>query len=97
MTFCAEIYQQPVPVSKDTLLFFVTYLAQQNLSYATIQVYLLAVKYIQIIVGKSLPLVTPRINYALKSTQRSVPITNHLKDRLPITFTTMTCLTFKAP
>ena len=40
VTFCSEINHAPLPVSEETLLLFVTDLAQQNLSYATIQVYL---------------------------------------------------------
>jgi len=86
MTFCAE---QPIPVSEDALLLFTTYLAQQHLSYAAIQVYLLAVKYNQIIAGKSLPLVTPQLNYVLK---HSAAIINYSKDRLPITFPIMACI-----
>jgi len=43
VSFCSQINQPPIPVSEDILLLFVTHLAQQNLSYATIQVYLSAV------------------------------------------------------
>ena len=44
-TFCREINQPPIPVCEDTLLLFVTNLAQQDLSYVMIQVYLSAVRY----------------------------------------------------
>ena len=44
-TFCREINQPPIPVCEDSLLLFVTNLAQQDLSYVTIQVYLSAVRY----------------------------------------------------
>ena len=33
--FCFQINRPPIPVCEDTLMLFVTYLAQQNLSYAT--------------------------------------------------------------
>ena len=39
-TFCREINQPPIPVCEDTLLLFVTSLAQQDLFYTMIQVYL---------------------------------------------------------
>ena len=44
-TFWREITRSPIPVCEDTLLLFVTNLAQQDLSNATIQVYLSAVQY----------------------------------------------------
>ena len=58
-----------MPVCEDTLTLFVTYLAQQNLSYATIQVYLSAVRYSGITTAKSATLRTPRLNYVLKGDQ----------------------------
>jgi len=87
--FCAEINQWPVPVTEDSLLFFATYLAQQHLSYAIIQVYLSAVKHNQTTAGKSLPSLTPRLNYVLKGIQRSATIINQPRDRLLITFPIM--------
>ena len=44
-TFCSQTKLQPVPATEDTLVLFITHVAQQNLSYGTIQVYLLAVRY----------------------------------------------------
>ena len=89
ITFCTETNLQPVPVCEDTLLFFATYLAQQHLSYPTIQVYLSAVRHSQIIAGKSLPLATPRLSYVLKGIRRSSVITYQTRERLPITFPIM--------
>ena len=51
-TFCSQTKQQAVPASKETLLLFATYLAQQGLSYSIIQVYLSAVRYAHIAAGK---------------------------------------------
>jgi len=91
MTLCRDL-PVAVPVSEDTLLFFATYLAQQHLSNATIQVYLSVVKYNQIIAGKSLPLITPRLNYVLKGIRQSAAIINHPKDTLSIKFPIMSRL-----
>ena len=91
MIFCTETNQLPVPVCEDTLLFFATYLAQLHLSYATIQVYLSAVRYNQIIAGKLFPSVTLQLNCVLKGIRRSSAITYQPKDRLPIMFPIMAC------
>ena len=89
ITFCTDTNLQPVPVNEDTLLLFATYLAQQHLSYPTVQVYLSAVRHNLIIAGKSLPIATPRLSYVLKGIRRSSSITNHTRERLPITFPIM--------
>ena len=60
---CFKINQPLIPVCEDTLRLFVTCLAQQNLSYATIQVYLSAVRYSSITSAKTTTLRTPRLNY----------------------------------
>ena len=92
ITFYTETQHRPVPVCEDKLLLFATYLAQQHLSYPTIQVYLSAVRHSQIITGRSLPSVTPRLSYVLKSIRRSSALTYTPRERLPITFPIMTCL-----
>jgi len=66
INFYTEANQQPVPVCDGTLQFFATHLAQQNLLYATIQIYLSAVRYNHIIAGESMSLITPRFDYVLK-------------------------------
>ena len=91
-TFCMDTYHQLHPICEDTLLLFVTYLAQQHLSYPTIQVYLSAVRHNQITTGKSWPTAAPRLNYVLKGIRKSSAITNQPKERLPITFPIMTRL-----
>jgi len=60
--FCSEASLQLTPVSEDTLMLFTTYLAEQNLSYPTIRVYLSAVRYNCTTTRESLPLATPRLN-----------------------------------
>ena len=88
-TFCREINQPPIPVRKDTLLLFVTYLAQQNLSYATIQVYLSAVRYCHITTSESTTLRTPRLNYVLKGIRKTCSMNHQPREREPITFQIM--------
>ena len=74
--FCSEMNRPPMPVCEDTLVLFVTYLAQQNLSYATIQVYLSAVRYSWITTTKSATEQTPRLNYVLKGIRKECTV-NH--------------------
>ena len=57
-TFCRVINQPPIPVCEDTLLLFITNLAQQDLSYAMIQVYVSAVRYSYITTSESTTLRT---------------------------------------
>jgi len=85
ISFCMETYHRLLSVREDTLLLFVTYLAQQHLSYATIQVYLPAVKHNLVTAGKYLPERTPQLTYILKGIQRSLAIAQQPKERLPIT------------
>ena len=54
-----------------------------------IQVYLSAVRHSQIITGRSLPSVTPRLSYVLKGIRRSSALTYTPRERLPITFPIM--------
>ena len=89
IAFCFEINQPPIPVCEDTLMLFVTYLAQQNLSYATIQVYLSAVRYSGIKSAKSTTLRTPRLNYILKGIRKESAVNHQPRERRPITFPIM--------
>ena len=43
LAFCIQCKQQTIPASENTLVLFVTHLTNQQLSHATIQVYLSAV------------------------------------------------------
>ena len=86
ITFCMEINQQPIPVCEDILLLFITHLAQQKLSYATIQVYLSAVQYSHITTSGSTILRTPRLNYVLKGICKTCAINHQPRERQPVTF-----------
>lgn len=90
--FCSEINRPPIPVCKDTLMLFVTYLAQQNLSYATIQVYLSVVRYSSITSAKTTTLQTPRLNYILKGICKEGTVNHQPREQQPITFPIMECL-----
>jgi len=84
-----ETYHQLQTVFEDTLLLFVTYLAQQHLSHPTIEVYLSAVRHNQFTTDKSWPTAAPRLHYVLKGIQRSYATTYQPRERLPITFPIM--------
>jgi len=70
-------------------MLFATYLAEQNLSYPTIRVYLSAVRYNCTTMRESLPLTTPRLNYILKGICKSDAMTYQPREWLPITFPIM--------
>jgi len=92
VALCSQTNQPPIPVSEDTLLLFVTHLAQQNLSYATIQVYLSAVQYSHITTTESETsdtLITPWPMYVLKDIRKTCALTCQPRERLPITFSIM--------
>ena len=88
-TFCRKINQLPIPVCEDTLLLFVTNLAQQDLPYATIQVYLSAVRYIHTTTSESTTLKTPRLNYVLKGIRKTCAMNHQPREWQPITFQIM--------
>jgi len=87
--FYMDTYHQLQSVFEDTLLLFVTYLAQQHLSYPTIQVYLSVVRHNQLTTDKSWPTAAPRLHYVLKGIRRSYATTYQPRERLPITFPIM--------
>ena len=94
-TFCSQTNQQAVPASEETLLLFATYLAQQGLSYSTIQVYLSGVRYSHIATGeysKAVIQTTPRISQVLKGIRKSQATIQQHRERQPITFPIMECL-----
>ena len=88
-TFCREINQPPIPDCEDTLLLFVTNLAQQDLSYAMIQVYLSSVRYSHITTSESTTLRTPRLNYVIKGIQKTCAMNHQPRKWQPITFQIM--------
>ena len=90
--FCFKINQPLIPVCEDTLRLFVTCLAQQNLSYATIQVYLSAVRYSSITSAKTTTLRTPRLSNILEGICKKSAVNHQPRDQRPITFPIMECL-----
>lgn len=51
INFCTSAKVHPVPTTEATLMLFSTHLAAMNISYATIKVYLAAVRYLHVSVG----------------------------------------------
>ena len=91
-TFCSQTKLQPVPATENTLLLFITHLTQQKLSYATIQVYLSAVRYYHIANQEysiSTTSMTPRMTQVLKGIRKSQALVQTRRDRQPITFPIM--------
>ena len=92
LVFCDQCKQQAIPASEDTLVLFVTHLANQQLSHATIQVYISVVHYLHI-VNKEYhtftACVTPRPGQVLKGIRKTHALTHSPKERQPITFPIM--------
>ena len=91
-TFCSQTKLHPVPATEDTLLLFITHLAQQKLSYSTIQVYLSAVRYYHMANQEysiSATSMTPRMTQVLKGIRKSQALVQTRRDRQPITFPIM--------
>ena len=92
LVFCDQCKQQAIPTSEDTLVLFVTHLANQQLSHATIQVYISVVRYLHI-VNKEYhtftACVTPRPGQVLKGIRKTHALTHSPKERQPITFPIM--------
>lgn len=51
LMFCSEVKRSAVPTTEETLLLFVTHLAQHELTHATIKVYLSAVRNLHVTAG----------------------------------------------
>lgn len=82
--FCNQYQCEPFPATEDTLLLYVAYLYDQNLTFSTVQVYLAAVRSIHIMEGFHNPLDG---KLRLKQSLRAVRLTrNSFKQKLPITF-----------
>ena len=51
LSFCKHIHYSPLPASEQTLLLFITYLGQLELTHKTIKVYLSAIRNLHITTG----------------------------------------------
>ena len=73
LTFCSELMKPPLPTTEDILLMFVSYLAQQGLTHATIRVYLSAVRNLHVQAGiheQFAKQLSPRLELVLKGIKR---------------------------
>ena len=86
--FCQQFSVRSIPTSKMTLLLFSTHLATHGLSYATIKVYLSAVRHVHVTEGYYNIFdsqFTPRVQQLLKGIHKDSAITKPTRKRLPIT------------
>ena len=92
LAFCIQCKQQTIPAYEDTLVLFVTHLTNQQLSHATIQVYLSAVHYLHI-ANKEYhtftAYVNPQLGQVIKDIQRTYALTHSPNEWHPITFPIM--------
>ena len=86
LTFCSTFSLSPFPVSEYTLCRFVAFLARSSLSYASIRLYLSAVRHLQISIGlPDLSLQSnPRLDYVMRGIRRQLPQYTRPR-RMPIT------------
>ena len=80
-----------MPTSEDTLLLFITHLAQQGLSHATIKVYLSAVRNLHVTASLHKEFeeqLTPRLQMVMKGIKKDMSL-NFSRVRLPITIDIM--------
>ena len=87
-TFCSQAKLIPIPTTEATLLLFVTHLANQNLAYSTIKVYLAAVRSAHVAQGKHRSFesqLTPRLLLVMKGIRKLTSISKPPRVRLPIT------------
>ena len=85
-SFCTQARRKAIPTLENTLLLFTTYLASQNLSSSTIQVYLSAVRNAHVAKGQYSQFksqLTPRLYQVIKGIQKTQYITKSPKARQP--------------
>ena len=88
ITFCSQAKLAPIPTTETTLLLFVTYLANQNLAYSTIRVYLTAIRSVHVTEGKHNTFesqLTPRLLLVMKGIRKLTDTSKPPRVRLPIT------------
>lgn len=89
--FCTSAHKSPIPASEQTLLLFVSSMAN-NISHGTIKVYLSAVRHMHVIVGLHTHFsqqLTPRLQLTLNGIKRSQVASSPPRVRLPITLQLM--------
>ena len=92
MEFCLQAHLPTIPTSERTLLLFATHLANLNLSYPTIKVYMAAVRSAHVTLGHHGAFekqYTPRLDQLMRGIQKEKCKTCSPKVRLPITMDIM--------
>lgn len=87
LKFCQQACLSPLPLTEQTLSFFVAHLGKQGLTHQTIKCYLSALRFMQIKAGLGDPFVAgafPQLQYVLRGIKRS-PRLRSPRPRLPIT------------
>ena len=68
--FCALYSLQPVPVDHNVILLYITHMFNKGLAFSTIQVYISAIRSLQVMAGYEEPnLRSPQVRLALKAVQ----------------------------
>lgn len=86
--FCRYLKCSPVPSTEATLVLFVTHLAETNTAYATIKVYLAAVRQLHVSTGLHAQFylqLTPRLQQVLRGIKKRQAAHHPTRIRLPIT------------
>ena len=91
LSFCSHFGFQPLPLSESVVCKFCAFLADHQLSFRTIKVYISGLRHLQVAAGLPEPFKMhpwPRLEYVLKGikwSQAEGPSSAAQKDRLPIT------------
>ena len=94
--FCRSINVHPIPATEQILALFATHLATTNISYATIKVYLSAIRQLHVTQGSLQYFnqqLTPHLQQTLKGIQKTQTATNPPRPQLPITVDIMQDIT----
>ena len=86
--FCMRLNRPVLPISEDTLAAFLASLAKEGVSYASLKVYLAAIRHYQIKNGQGDPGISRmvRLDYIMKGIRRDGALkSNPRKERQPIT------------
>jgi len=92
ISFCSTSGTRVLPTTESGLLQFVSHLASNNISHATIKTYLAAIRHMHVMAGMHTSFeeqLTPRLHLALKSIKRTQAMANPSRPRLPITLQLM--------
>jgi len=90
--FCRAINATSIPTSEQTLLLFATHLADSNITYSTIKLYVSAIRHMHVTEGcheEFYSQLTPQVQLALKGIQKSQATSQTQRTRLPITLEIM--------